>query len=332
MAGSPSISTVLVLAALLSGCGTPQTSIEAPAAVSRAAPANVGRWDLLYVSNGAGTVSVYRYWHYSLYRILGGFRDPKGECVDKIGDVYITDAGSRKIFEYQHGGPKPIKVLRDPGYVPYGCSVNFNTGDLAVANNATTARGRGGIAIYRRAVGKPILFDPISGLYSPIACSYDDRGNLFVASLFHQSAYLYSSFAYKPKNSVSFKLVVLPYIGSSGPFDLVSGVQWDGAYWAVKYENAILRYSIDGQGTATYQGKTPLYNDTYSPGQFWITNFQGNPGKQGTQIVTVDQRYYSSGENLVQYWSYPSGGNSVASIASYLNQPYGVTVSLAPAK
>lgn len=298
------------------------------------APAGAaGKWDLLYVSNGSGTVTVYRYWLRTLHQVLTGFRSPKGECVDRLGDVYITDARLKKIFEYQHGGAKPIKVLSDPGYVPYGCSISPATGDLAVANYSTTGRGAGDIAIYRHANGKPKFYPPIRYAPSPISCGYDDRGNLFVASLLNYSGYLYASFAYLPKRSVTFVKVILSNIGSSGPFDLVSGLQWDGKYWAVEYEGSIQQYSIDRQGNATYQGETGLYYNNYSPGQFWITNFRGGSG-QGNQIVTVEQySYYErSSENIVRYWKYPAGGNSTGSITDYLNEPYGVTVSLAPNK
>jgi hypothetical protein len=128
--------------------------------------------------------------------------------------------------------------------------------------------------------------------------------------------------------------VMLPGIGSSGPFDLVSGIQWDGQYWAVEYEGNILQYSIDSHGNAAYQGQTTLTGNNYSavPGEFWITNFQGASGKQGTQIVTVEQYSYGSrsSQNAVWYWKYPAGGDSIGVITDYLNEPYGVTVSLAP--
>lgn len=319
---------VCVVGALLAGCGGAQAPSGAPPAMPQiVSPATVSRWDLLYVSNGAGNVTVYRYWHYRLYHILTGFRSPKGLCVDTFGDVYVTDAGARKIFEYAHGGTKPFKVLADPGYTPYGCSIDPTTGNLAVANNTTAKGGYGGIAIYRHAVGKPELF-ATKYLPYPVGCGYDNRGNLFAFSLFHQSQYLYASFAYRPKKSASFIGVVLPYIGSGSGFELVSAIQWDGAYWAVGYLGNIFRFSIDSLGVATYQGETGLDGNPFTPGQFWITNFQGSPGQQGTQIVAVEQRYYSQGQNTVRYWNYPAGGSSIASISSYLNEPFGVTVSL----
>ena len=67
--------------------------------------------------------------------MLAGFRAPKGECVDADNDVFITDSKLSEIFEYQHGAKKPVNILTDNGYRPYGCSIDFTTGNLAVAND-----------------------------------------------------------------------------------------------------------------------------------------------------------------------------------------------------
>jgi hypothetical protein len=314
-------------ALIVTGCGSPvRIAPPIPQAVPPAGAAS--KWDLLYVSNGSGVVTVYRYWQHTLHQVLTGFQNPKGECVDAAGNVYITDAGLAKIFEYPHGGTKPVKLLSDPGYLPYGCSIDRHSGDLAVANYSTRGEGAGGIAIYRHATGKPLLYGPLKYASNPISCSYDGGGNLFVGSLYEQSGYKYASFVYLPKHSVSFIHVIVPYIGSSGPISLLSGVQWDGKYWAILFEGYILQYSIDSHGNATFQGQTALAGNSYSPGEFWIVNSKGSG--QGTRVVTVQQYHYSRGQNVVYFWDYPAGGNSIGSITGYLNEPYGVTVSFAP--
>ena len=141
-------------AAIFAGCSSPN-DLPNTAGFADAAPAGAAKWDLLYVSNGAGTVTVYRYWQRTLHQVLGGFEEPRGECVDGKADVYVTDARKEKIFEFAHGGSKPIKVLSDSGYVPYACSIDPHSGNLAVANNSTSSRGAGSVAIYRHATGKP---------------------------------------------------------------------------------------------------------------------------------------------------------------------------------
>ena len=99
-------------------------------------------------------------------------------------------------------------------------------------------------------------------------------------------------------------------------------MQWDGTYWAIEDEGSILRYSIDQNGNATYEGLVGLSGHPYTAGQFWVNNFENR-----SLIVTVESLYYSRLQNIVQYWDYPAGGNSVGSITNYLNEPYGVALS-----
>lgn len=316
-------------AALFADCGgsQPQLALTAPAVDKSGPPAGVGSRDLLYVSNGiGGDVSVYRYWKRTFYQSLTGFSAPKGECVDSVGDVFITDSKLAKIFEYEHGAKNPDNILADAHYRPYGCSVDFATGNLAVANYETKSGGPGGIAIYKHALGKPKLYGSIKPVPYPIACGYDNRGNLFIASVETYSGYPYASFAYLPKGTRSFISVRLPYLTSSYPYALVSDVQWDGTYWAVENDGDIFRYSIDQNGNATYQGQIFLSGNGYNVGssysirQFWISD-------NATQIVSADSNHNGRGQSIVQYWNYPQGGNPIGSIGVYLDQPYGVTVS-----
>jgi len=69
---------------------------------------------LLYVSNGNGIVNVYRYWQHVLVGELTNFTQPKGECSDRSGNVYITDFGTDTISEYAHAGKTALRV----GFVP----------------------------------------------------------------------------------------------------------------------------------------------------------------------------------------------------------------------
>jgi hypothetical protein len=307
-----------VAVAMLSGCGgSPGQAGAPPVPTSPQSPNGTSQRDLVYVSNAGGVVTVYRYWQHTFLRQLTGFRAPKGECVDQLGDVFVTDSGLEKIREYAHGGAKPINVLDDPGYESYGCSVDPQTGNLAVANYRTPNHGAGGIVIYKHAAGKGEFYGPIKGLYYPIALGYDDRGNLLIVSLVESSSYDYASFALLPKGSQTFVPVELYQVGSGSPFENVKSLQWDGEYWAVADNDSILRYSIDRSGNATYEGTVALSGAGYAQNQFWITNFPS-----GSQIVGA-----LPNSNEVAYWEYPAGGGSIATITEFLNDPYGVTVS-----
>lgn len=307
-----------VAAALFAGCGAPPGQAGAPPVLtSPQSPDGTSQQDLLYVSNAGGVVTVYRYWQHTFLRQLTGFRAPKGECADQLGDVFVTDSGLEKIREYAHGGAKAISVLDDPGYEPYGCSVDPQTGNLAVANNRTPNGGSGGIVIFKHAKGKGRFYGPIKGLYLPIALGYDDRGNLLIVSFEESSSYEYASFALLPKGSQTFVPVELYQVSSGSPFESVKSLQWDGEYWAVADNGSILRYSIDRSGNATYEGAVNLSGAGYAQNQFWITSFPG-----GSQIVGA-----LPNSNEIAFWKYPAGGGSIATITEFLNNPYGVTVS-----
>jgi hypothetical protein len=308
--------SVCVTVVMLAGCGgSPEQAGTPPITTPAQSPKGTSQRDLLYVSNVGGVVTVYRYWQHTFVRQLTGFGAPKGECVDQVGNVFITDSGLGKIREYAHGGAKAINVLDDPGYEPYGCSVDPKTGNLAVANYPN--RGAGGIVIYKHAAGKGEFYGPIKGLYSPIALGYDDGGNLLIVSLEESSSYEYASFALLPRGSQTFLPVELSQISSGSPFESVKSLQWDGEYWAVADNGSILRYSIDRSGNATYEGTVALTGAGYAQNQLWITNFPG-----GSQIVGA-----LPNSNAVAYWEYPAGGASIATITDFLNDPYGVTVS-----
>ena len=143
-----SISTT---AAMLAGCGGSQPPIGAPDALSqsRAIATHAergGSWmlpesksrDLLYVSS-ANNGSVYVY-SYPQLKLVGTLSSPNstatGECVDKMGDVFITTTNEQQsstIYEYKHGGTQPVAELSEPGSGT-GCAIDPKTGNLAVAN------------------------------------------------------------------------------------------------------------------------------------------------------------------------------------------------------
>jgi hypothetical protein len=308
---------VCVVAIGLSGCASPPgTTPPVTPAIAPEPDANA-KSVLLYISNGAGNVAVYRYWKRTFVGLLTGFRSPQGECVDGRGDVFITDSSLAEIREYAHGGTKPIRTLDDSGYEPYSCSVDPTSGNLAVANNSTTIRSSGGIAIYRHARGKPRFYGPIQYVPEPDALGYDASGNLLVASLSAYSSYDYASFAFRPKGR-SFIPLELSQISSGSPFEDVTSVQWDGRYWAIADNGAIYRYAIADNGDPTFEGIVFLSDLVYEQSQLWIYTAAG--GSQ--QIIGTDDA-----SNAVTYWHYPAGGEPIASITGYLNQPYGVTVS-----
>ncbi len=63
----------------------------------------------------ANDVYVYSYPQGKLTGKLTGFHYPQGLCVDKAGDVFVTNSVDRgkSVFEYAHGKPRQSRASRD---------------------------------------------------------------------------------------------------------------------------------------------------------------------------------------------------------------------------
>jgi DNA-binding beta-propeller fold protein YncE len=274
---------------------------------------NATNQDLFYISDrGTNNVYAYSYPQGVLEGTLTGFHSPAGLCVDKAGDVWVSEQDSGKIKEYAHGGTKTIAVLDDPGEVPVSCAVDPSTGNLAVANYYRRKDQRhGNIAIFTDAKGKPTFYMGSIGLYGYF-CGYDDNGDLFVDGTSHKSAgFLFEELA---KGSARLHNITL----TGGTIYFPGQVQWDGKYVAVgdqTYErklgaSAIFRTTGAGGkivGVTTLIG----YGDVV---EFWI------------ERDTLVAPNYSA--RLALLYKYPAGGFPKRTVTG-LRQPFGAVVSLA---
>jgi hypothetical protein len=313
-------SIVLAALALAAGCNGAGTTPDGASAQQRAfapAPAPHG-WmapdakhrDLLYVSDlGTELVDVYSYPEGKLKGTLSGFQAVHSGCVDAQGNVFITS--SERIYEFAHGGSKPIRTLIDAGYGPTGCSVDPTTGTLAVANIGPIAGSAGGnVAFYKHAKGTPGMHsDPAIFLYYD--CAYDGHGNLYVAG---GDTHGFFKFAEVAAGGVSFSNITLDQ-----SINVPGGVQWDGKHVAVEDQGAgyrgstVYRFSIAGS-SGTKVGTTALGGSS-DVIQFWL---------DGKKLI---------GPNIgpspnVMFWKYPAGGSALKTITG-LTEPVGVTVSRA---
>ncbi len=272
---------------------------------------------LLYVSDGDGIVNVYTYAGRKLVGELINFKQPEGECTDAKGDIYVTDAGDEQIVEYAHGAKTPIRTIKGGKYEPYACAINPKNGDLAVANEYTS-RGRGNVAVYAHAKGKPTYYTNPS-MPSVIGCAYDKYGDLLTAAYYYGSGYPYdyAFFAYLPAKSHNYQLIDLisSYFGLS-----VYGVGWDGKYFTVDTQDKLYLYSINikgqGEGTISLSGADgPVaFNNT-------------SPGKQATQAVSGSGSSSSDNANTVDFWDYPAGGSPIVTLTHGVYRPFGVAIS-----
>jgi hypothetical protein len=266
--------------------------------------------DLLYVSDlGTELVDVYSYPEGKLKGTLSGFQAVHGGCVDAQGNVFITS--SERIYEFAHGGSKPIRTLIDAGYGPTGCSVDPTSGTLAVANIGPISGSAGGnIAFYKHAKGRAGMHsDPSIFLYYD--CAYDGHGNLYVTG---GDMHGFFTFAEVAAGGVSFANITLDQ-----SINVPGGVQWDGKHVAVEDQGAgyrgstVYRFAITGS-SGTKVGTTNLGGSS-DVIQFWL---------DGKKLIGPN---IGSAPN-VMFWKYPAGGSALKTITGF-TEPVGVTVSRA---
>ncbi len=313
----------MVAAAMLAGCGTSQPPNGVPGAMPQtSALATHGErgtsWmapeasgdDLLYVGGNNDELAVYSY---PKGKLVGVIKNPdfellSGDCVDKSGNVFITSLGSHQIFEYKHGGKKPIATITETGEGPVDCSIDLETGSLAVTNFGVS--GTGNVQIYAHARGTPTTYtDP--DIYKPFFCGYDGKGNLYIDGTYSEGSETFR-FAELPKGSGTFVNVTLNHqIGWPG------SVLWDGKYVAIGDEDTedVFEFSISGS-TGTLKDTTPINNIDYD-NALWI---------QGGRIAVADN---GGSYQSVRFFNYPAGGNPTKVLKKDIGGPHGVTVSLA---
>jgi hypothetical protein len=258
--------------------------------------------DLLYVSSstGNGEVYVFSFPGGKLEGELLGYFGPQGECVDKAGDVFVTNENGWNIIEYAHGDALPIAILEEEYSYPVDCSVDPTTGDLAVANYIGTKDGRGDVAIFRHARGKPKQYDS-TNIFEAASCTYDGSGNLFVLAI---NADFKATLEELPRGGHQLTTVSLPKSAKKW----LGALRWDGQHVVTHGSEGIYRLSISN-GRVKLVGLTPL-NPNPGLGYFSILETSSRKG------TLVRGKLAGSGSELgtVQIWNYPTGGTPVLTI------------------
>lgn len=314
-----------VVAALLAACSGARSPLGAPTGVVPQANVSVGhsvrarswmspqarRKNLFYVSDLANNVVyVYTYPQGKLQGTLTGFNAPGGECVNKAGDVFITNGRGDSVDEYAHAAKVPKASLPAPGQT-WSCSVDPKTGNLAVLF-LSPSQGEG-VAIYPHGQGSPTLYyaSPSAAL---AYCGFDNAGNLFLdGGTDDERVSLWEI----PKGSNSFNEVSI-----AGEFYSGGQIQWDGKYLTIEdlsFET-ISRVQFSGAG-GTVVGVTMLGKmSSNSARQSWIA---------GSTLLVP----YSTGQHrmpTVGLWRYPAGGDRPEKkIQQPGSLPNAVVVSLA---
>jgi hypothetical protein len=268
---------------------------------SRMKPGTSG--PLLYVSDsGTDDVDVYSYPSGSPVGTLTGFDQPQGECVDAVGDVWITNTNQSQLLEYAYGGTSPIATLSDPGQYPVGCAVDSTTGNLAVSNIISTSDGAGSLSIYLNAQGTPTNITS-ANFAEVYFVGYDASGNLFLDGTNPGGTFQFGEVAANG-NSIT------PITLSGGSIQFPGGVQADSAGNIAigDQDGGVIYQTTNGAIT----GSTPLTGSS-DVVQYFI---------DGSTVVGPD-----AGNANVELYSYPAGGSPTQTIGG-LSEPIGSAVSM----
>lgn len=326
----------LVAAALLAGCGGAQPPIAAlgaspqsPAIAAHAARG--GSWmlpeakseDLLYVSTSGG-VSVFSYPRGKLEGSLAGLQEPFGICSDKTGHVFVVDQKTQTVEEYARGGTTPVATLNDYPNFPSDCSVDPNSGDLAVSGGIGHGLGpSANVAIFKGATGSPTLYTT-EYAFAFTYCTYDDGGDIFVTAGTSGSG----SLAELSSGSKSFKFITVDYFFSPG-----ANVQWDGTHLVLAAPSGrftgpqtMLQLKVVGsfaEIVKTFELSSGSgRKDLHADGEGFAV--------LGNTIIyekeTESQGSY--GPENIGFWDYPAGGSVKKTIKIY--GPQKSVISVAP--
>jgi hypothetical protein len=268
---------------------------------------DAGKQWLLYVSDGSsGTVDVYNYRLEAgkLYGQITGFAAPYGQCVDKSGNVYIADLGSAEIYEFAHGGTKPIATAADQFGFPIGCSVDPTTGNIAVSNFNGPSYGPGGIVIFSRGLSGTQTNYTNLNLLLAWPPAYDPNGNLFVEGV-----------------DSTFVGTLLELAAGGSKFTLLNGlvlgfpagVQWDGSYIVATdqgylggYTSALNRISVSGSAVTVVRTTVLTDNCDGSTDYMDVSQpFIGGLTPKHNAVIAGDLDC----QNALSVWNYTNGGN-----------------------
>jgi hypothetical protein len=315
---------------MLTACTTPTAfSSFAAAPLAVANPADHKSKDLLYISTanstiGSTDVTFFTYPAGKLVATIRGFSNPRGLCVDKSGNVFITNFSGADVLEYPHGSTIPKRNIEDTGHGPYGCSVDPTSGNLAVANycsgnpygTGSCSRGSAAaVTVFSDAKGQPKAYTN-PAFENFFFCSYDGSGNLFVDG-YGAVGYSLFEFGEIPRGGTALKRITLNQM-----IEYPGGVQWDGQHIAVgDYRTGII-YQFAIKGSSGKETGSTTLTDGEGTNQFWI---------DGDKVIAagyIYQSYYDT-QHFIGVWNYPAGGAPTQEISGYANL-YGIAVS--PAK
>ncbi|HET6275680.1 MAG TPA: hypothetical protein VFE16_07100 [Candidatus Cybelea sp.] len=318
----------LSIAVILHGCGGALTAKPATVASWMNPSAGRGETTLLYAGNLRGNVvNVYDFKDGSLVGMLSGFNEPTGGCVDRYGDVFITEYGNDTTLELTHGGTKVLnRYTMNASAV--GCSVDA-AGDLAVVEEPQES-GRDGVCIWKGGKGPRACYSNDQDCGIMASPGYDNQGNLYV-----EGTYYAPSICELPAGGNALRTVTL----SGATLHFQGGVMWDGKHLTLSDPHfaasvrttALYRVTeaASGSGNLTVVGTTVLKGSCNQGGSADVQPFILGPrntpinDREGKSVVGADSL---CSQGVIDVWHYAKGGDPVRDWSAPFF-PQGVVIS-----
>ena len=231
---------------------------------------------------------------------LTGFHDPQGMCVDKKGDVYITNERFGLLFEYAHGGTQPMNVYEDPGHGLVGCSVSA-TGDVAATGS--------NICIWKHGIAqdRPTCIDGNAsiGCGGLSTFGYDPNGDLIGLS----TSGLKTTACMIPAGTTT-----MEKLSTSGiKFNFgVRGTAWDGEYitlGGVRGDGDVVQAAKLSGTTLVGVGPEIRLDDCEEmPGSPFFFGKQNITAASTTRATSVTVANPRCDKGVADFWNYPKAG------------------------
>jgi hypothetical protein len=223
--------------------------------------------------------------------ILNGVQHPFGACVDASQNIWIAQAGTL-LVRFAHGATSPDATLNVKSDSPEDCSVDNNTGNLAVLTETVIVST---VYLFKSGRGRPAEI-PLGRIVETY-CSYDGNGNLFVIG--YSSAGIPLLYEI-PSGSKSYKVVTMNQAPAQP-----GGITWDGTYLDIADSRigAIDRYQVTGSDAALFDS-IPL-------------EATGMIGKFSVSSKYLVVPFQSGSNGFVNVYSYPAGGKRLRTLRSF---------------
>jgi hypothetical protein len=273
---------------------------------------------LLFVSDTiTQTVNIYSMPDLTIKGQVAGFIDPRGECADRSGNIWVADAGAGEITKLSRTGDVD-RHIHDPLGYPWGCAVDPTTGNLAVTN-LFGATAEGNVTIYPNASPPGMeLTNPDMYYYS--FAGYDTSGNLWIDGL-NDAGKAILSFCGASSCST------IPLTGGTiyAPGFIQWAVRWRSWYVADRQCGNAVRfciYPVSGSGVlgTPITLTDPQGHTVCNMNQGVITN-----SKSKVYVGGVDDSQCGR-INSVARWRFPRGGPSTHDTTD-IAFPWGAAIS-----